>query len=193
MHNYPKFSLQWTLLCVYMSMYPPKCSHTWITWINCSDYIWYWSIKRFTECNKATLQNMNISKQIILIQYRTTWITNVSAILCSYTVPQNNANKSFPVLSKVTICLQQHCDSTSRDSIKVLLQWNSTSIYTSWTYSTYHLELALGTFIRQFISACLVCHIYQEKISLNSYSEIHGSRYPMRSNLSSVTAALPRL
>ena len=49
--------------------------------------------------------------------------------------------------------------------LKVLLQWNSTSVYTSWTYSTYHLELALGTFIRQFISACLVCHTSQEKIS----------------------------
>ena len=47
--------------------------------------------------------------------------------------------------------------------LKVLLQWNSTSVYTSWTYSTYHLELALGTFIRQFISACLVCHTSQEK------------------------------
>ena len=46
----------------------------------------------------------------------------------------------------------------SRVDFKVLLQWNSTSVYTSWTYSTYHLELALGTFIRHFISACLVCH-----------------------------------
>ena len=42
--------------------------------------------------------------------------------------------------------------------LKVLLQWNSTSVYTSCTYSTYHLELALGTFICHFISACLVCH-----------------------------------
>ena len=54
-------------------MYPPKCSHT---LISCSDYIWFWSIVRFTECNKATpseyliaeVRNMNISKQIILIQ-----------------------------------------------------------------------------------------------------------------------------
>ena len=38
---------------------------------------------------------------------------------------------------------------------KVLLQWNSTSVYTSWTYSTYHLELALSTFMRHFISAYL--------------------------------------
>ena len=60
--------------------------------------------------------------------------------------------------------------------LKVLLQWNSTSVYTSWTYSTYHLELALGTFIRHFISACLVCHTSSEKISLNLYSKIHGSR-----------------
>ena len=44
------------------------------------------------------------------------------------------------------------------DWFKVLLQWNSTSVYTSCTYSTYHLELALGTFICHFISACLVCH-----------------------------------
>ena len=43
-------------------------------------------------------------------------------------------------------------------AVKVLLQWNSTSVYTSCTYSTYHLELALGTFICHFISACLVCH-----------------------------------
>ena len=43
-------------------------------------------------------------------------------------------------------------------AFKVLLQWNSTSVYTSCTYSTYHLELALGTFICHFISACLVCH-----------------------------------
>ena len=43
-------------------------------------------------------------------------------------------------------------------SLKVLLQWNSTSVKTSCTYSTYHLELALGTFICHFISACLVCH-----------------------------------
>ena len=43
-------------------------------------------------------------------------------------------------------------------NVKVLLQWNSTSVYTSCTYSTYHLELALGTFICHFISACLVCH-----------------------------------
>ena len=48
--------------------------------------------------------------------------------------------------------------------LNVLLQWNSTSVYTSWTYSTYHLELALGTFIRHFISACLVCHTSYEKI-----------------------------
>ena len=43
-------------------------------------------------------------------------------------------------------------------SIKVLLQWNSTSVYTSCTYSTYLLGLALGTFMCHFISACLVCH-----------------------------------
>ena len=91
-------------------MYQPKCSHT---WINCLDCIWFWSIKRFTECNKATpswyliaeLRKTNISKQIILIQYGTTWILTVSAIPFSYTeihVLQNNANKWFPVLSKVT-------------------------------------------------------------------------------------------
>ena len=45
-----------------------------------------------------------------------------------------------------------------RLGLKVLLQWNSTSVYTSCTYSTYHLELALGTFICHFITACLVCH-----------------------------------
>ena len=44
--------------------------------------------------------------------------------------------------------------------LKVLLQWNSTSVYTSCTYSTYHLELALGTFLCHFIGACLVCHTY---------------------------------
>ena len=60
--------------------------------------------------------------------------------------------------------------------LKVLLQWNSTSVFTSCTYSTYHLELALGTFICHFISACLVCHTSSEKISLDSYSKIHGSR-----------------
>ena len=49
-------------------------------------------------------------------------------------------------------------DCPNKDSFKVLLQWNSTSVYTSCTYSTYHLELALGTFICHFISACLVCH-----------------------------------
>ena len=53
--------------------------------------------------------------------------------------------------------------------LKVLLQWNSTSVYTSWTYSTYHLELALSTFTRHFISAYLVCHTSKEKISLNSF------------------------
>ena len=42
--------------------------------------------------------------------------------------------------------------------VKVLLQWNSTSVYTSCTYSTYLLGLALGTFMCHFISACLVCH-----------------------------------
>ena len=47
--------------------------------------------------------------------------------------------------------------------------------------------------MRHFVIACLVCHTYWENISLNSYSKIHGSRQPMRSNLSSVTAALPRL
>ena len=46
----------------------------------------------------------------------------------------------------------------SKVHLKVLLQWNSTSVYTSCTYSTYHLELALGTFICHFISACLVFH-----------------------------------
>ena len=80
------------------------------------------SIKDSSECNKATpseylnaeVRNMNVSKQIILIQYGTTWIINISAIPFSYTeshVLQNNANKSFPVLSKVAICLHQHCDS----------------------------------------------------------------------------------
>ena len=44
------------------------------------------------------------------------------------------------------------------NSLKVLLHWKSTSVYTSWAYSTYHLELALSTFIHHFISACLVCH-----------------------------------
>ena len=76
---------------------------------------------------------------------------------------------------------------------KVLLQWNSTSVYNSCTYSTYHLELALGTFMRHFVSACLVYYTSWEKIYLNSYSKIHGSRKPMRSNLSFMTAALPRL
>ena len=93
-------------------MYSPKCSHT---WISCSDYIWFWSIERFTECNKATLseyliaevRNMNMSKQIILMQYGTMWIINVSAIPFSYIdshVLQNNSNKLFPVLRKVTTC-----------------------------------------------------------------------------------------
>ena len=49
---------------------------------------------------------------------------------------------------------------------KVLLQWKSTSVHTSWTYSTNHPELALGTFMRHFVSARLVCHAYCEKISL---------------------------
>ena len=50
----------------------------------------------------------------------TTWIINVSAIPFSNTEShdlQNNANKLFIVLSKVTICLHQHCDSTSRDKL----------------------------------------------------------------------------
>ena len=49
--------------------------------------------------------------------------------------------------------------------VQVLPQWKSASIYTSWTYSTYHLELALGTFMRHFVSACLVCYRYWENIS----------------------------
>ena len=63
-----------------------------------------------------------------------------------------------------------------RPDVKGLLQWKSTSVYTSWTYSTYHLELALDTFMRHFESACLVCHTSWAKIYLNSYSKIHGSR-----------------
>ena len=42
---------------------------------------------------------------------------------------------------------------TNHISVKVLLQWKSALVYTSWTYSTYHLELALGTFMHHFISA----------------------------------------
>ena len=42
--------------------------------------------------------------------------------------------------------------------LKVLLQWNSTSAYPSWTYSTCHPELASSTFIRHFISVCPVCY-----------------------------------
>ena len=64
---------------------------------------------------------MNISKQITLVQCGTTWIISVSAILFSYTeshAPHNNANKLFPVLSKVTICLHHHYNSTSWDSIR---------------------------------------------------------------------------
>ena len=49
-------------------------------------------------------------------------------------------------------------------TLKVLLQWKSTWVYTSWTYSTYHLEFALGTLMRHFVSACLVCHISWENI-----------------------------
>ena len=45
-----------------------------------------------------------------------------------------------------------------KSRFKVLLQWNSTSVYTSCTYSTYLLGLALGTFMCHFTSACLVCH-----------------------------------
>ena len=60
-------------------------------------------------------------------------------------------------------------------NIKVLLQWKSTSVYTSWTYSMYHLELALDTCMRHFVSAWLLYHTFWEKY------------------LSSVTAALPRL
>ena len=52
-----------------------------------------------------------------------------------------------------------------RGMFKVLLQWKSTSVYTSWTYSTYYLELVLGTFMRHFASACLVCHASWESIS----------------------------
>ena len=95
-------------------MYPPKCSHT---WISCSDYIWFWSIERFTECNKATpseysiaeVRNMYISKQIMLIQYGTTWIIDVSAIPFSYTeshVLQNNAKLPFACINIATLLVE---------------------------------------------------------------------------------------
>ena len=75
-------------------------------------------------------------------------------------------------------------------TFKVLLQWKSTSVYNSWTYSSHHLQLALGTLMHYLISACLVCHTYWEKISINLYSKIHGSKQPRRF---SATAALSRL
>ena len=49
--------------------------------------------------------------------------------------------------------------------LKVKLQWKSTSFYTSCAYSIYHHELALGTFIRHFVSTCLVCHTSWENSS----------------------------
>ena len=55
--------------------------------------------------------------------------------------------------------------SLNANVVKVLLQWKSTSVHTSWTYSTYHLELALGTFMPHFVSACLVRHTSLENIS----------------------------
>ena len=61
-----------------------------------------------------------------------------------------------------TYALASHLFTTThyrnQGCLKVLLQWKSTSVYTSWTYSTYHLELAMGTFMRHFVSSCLVCH-----------------------------------
>ena len=50
-----------------------------------------------------------------------------------------------------------------KGAVKVMLHWKSTSVYTSWTYSSYHLELALGTFMLHFVSACLVWHTSWEK------------------------------
>ena len=47
--------------------------------------------------------------------------------------------------------------------LKVQLQWKSTSVNISLTYSTYHLELAFDTFMRHFTSACLACRSSWEK------------------------------
>ena len=53
---------------------------------------------------------------------------------------------------------------------EVLLQWKSTSVYTSSTYSIYHLELALGTVMPHFVSACLVCHTSWEKNRIQKFT-----------------------
>ena len=47
--------------------------------------------------------------------------------------------------------------------------------------------------MRHFVSACLLCYKSREKYLQNSYSKMYGSRQPSRFNLSTVTAALPRL
>ena len=84
-------------------MYPPKCSHESVVQITFDIGV----LRDSQNAVRLLLQNMNISKQTILIQYGTKLVINVSAILCFYTeshVPQNNANKLFPVLRKVAIC-----------------------------------------------------------------------------------------
>ena len=111
----------------------------------------------------------SIVDQLLTIKMKQVWLNNVSVatnLNASFQVHITIIVSTWSLFTKiyiyiyicVCVCVMVYWCIGSLIILKVLLQWNSTSVYTSCTYSTYHLELALGTFICHFISACLVCH-----------------------------------
>ena len=151
--------------------------HEWISIPNCTIALCHG--RKNWNVTDLYLRYLIIHRQILWWRIRN-YIITVWYILNTVWVPLLSL---LVVVIVISICPQDSwrwhivllCLPKTR-LIKVLLQWKSTSVHNSWTYSTNHPELDLGTFMRHFVSARLVCHTYCEKISLNSYSKIHGSR-----------------
>ena len=132
-------------------------------------FVWWWPGAKF-KINISSDHHWNfpISSNFLLKIYHGSlrkWIamkTYVASLSCVVKQPRcwriDITECTSWIRSQVVSLKINCCCAVGSLNLKVLLQWNSTSVYTSCTYSTYHLELALGIFICHFISACLVCH-----------------------------------
>ena len=122
---------------------------------------WFQGLGRHLWChNVSTSHSRNVTDHYCAQAKKKKRLPLNSQFSAKYCTPDNRIHVTMVALA--ILATGSRCPYLTEGLgfmwIKVLLQWNSTSVFTSCTYSTYHLELALGTFICHFISPCLVCH-----------------------------------
>ena len=119
----------------------------WILWNN-ESFVWIW--KRSVIERKSIMLAVWFDCKILTLFFRT---LNLACKIGhrKQIYAQNTwtiwREEIIHTLQYLIFSMLVHRDTNvfMKSSSKVLLQWKSTSVYTSWTYSTYHLELTLGT------------------------------------------------